>query len=239
MGFDAGLVAEGERCADLDAGGTLPDSLGQFLRPGIAAGQPKRQAEGAEFLQVRNVAQSVHRFALGGELQQTARRRVVPAGDIPFNDEAIDPAVGFSSQGAGEGGGGDDRQKVRALQRRKVRAAEGPRIKSGHEFITGGRAGRVDPQLRGLAGGEPIEHTRNGAGNARSHQHVVDVGEHRPEKRGQGGQLHLLEQIDAHHSLVALLRQEHLHEMGDDHQFHQRRAGTDGRLRAEFEGNPG
>ncbi len=100
----AGFLAECEGGSDLDAGGTEAQGFFKFSRLPVGTGQPERQPQRADFLQLRDIARAIDRFALGTELHGAARRRVMTSGGFAFDDEAVHAAVGFARQRHGQRG---------------------------------------------------------------------------------------------------------------------------------------
>ena len=60
---------------------------------------------------------------------------------------------------------------------------------------------------------ERVEHTGNLSRDACAHEHIVHPREHRAIERRQIGHLHLGQQVDADHAVMAVLREPHLNEV--------------------------
>ena len=181
----------------------------------VAAGEPERQAELAHLREVHDVALAVERLARSLNASLTARRRVVAAGgralrrrNRPRARSPCAPASSRASWPRRSRGTGAARADGRARQ-----CARGSNV----EQL--GVAGLVSRRRRacidvGSCCAERIEHAGNLARYACAHQHVVHAGEHRAVQRCEVRHLHLRQQVDPDHAVVALLREPHLDEVG-------------------------
>ena len=103
----------------------------------------------------------------------------------------------------------------------------------------GRAAGHVDRDAADLAGRERAQQLRHLARDAGAHQHVVDAAEHRAEQGRGGGQLDLLEAVDADDAVVALLGQPHLGEVADHGELLAGAHGAEGQLGQRLVGRVG
>ena len=187
------------------------------LRPAVAAGQPEGHARASLiFSRSTHVALAVDRLAAVVQLQLAARRRVVSAGGGPFDDEAVDVAVGLLQHRERQDVGGDDRQEPRPRERRQ----RSPSMKSrGVKCIIASSPLLAPPTYSGYDGrlvvGAGVEHAGDLQRDAGAHQDVADAGQHGAVDGDQVRRLDLLEEVDADGIVVAFARQEHLHEVGD------------------------
>ena len=101
------------------------------------------------------------------------------------------------------------------------------RIQPRHVPGTGVRTRDGHAHLARAACGEGVEQARDLGRDARAHQYVVGSREHRAVDRGRGGQLDLLQVVDAHRAPVVLPGQVYLHEIARDRQL------GPGRVRAQ------
>ena len=239
VGPNAGFLAERKRRADLDAGRAETQRFGQLADGAVRTREPEGQFQFTDFFQLHHVARAVNGFALGVQLHRPARRRVVTTGGFALDDEAVDLAAGFARERHGQRGRGDDAEEIRTFQRRGLATAKCRRVKGGMKFLAGQRAFDVNFQLDGFAARQPVQHTGDGAGNARAHQHIIHARKHRAENRGQRGELEFFQKVDADQSRVAFLGQKHFRKIGRDGQRHKIRAGRQAGQRREFEGRVG
>ena len=65
----------------------------RVARAAVGTGEPERQADALDLLEVGRVALAVDRFAGGAEFHGAAGRRVVAAGGRAFDHEAVDLAA--------------------------------------------------------------------------------------------------------------------------------------------------
>jgi hypothetical protein len=77
----------------------------------------------------------------------------------------------------------------------------------------------VDTDLAGSPRGERSEQLRDSRWHAGPHQHVVDAGQHRSVDGGRGGELDLLQVVDADPPVMAAFGQEDLGEVRGDQEF--------------------
>ena len=94
------------------------------------------------------------------------------------------------------------------------------------------RRGPIHMQVQqaGLVKRQPVQESRYLAGDARPHQDVVHTSEHGSVCRTRRGHLDLLQEVDPHHAVMALLGQPHLGEVGHDRQLQECCARAQGQL---------
>ena len=103
------------------------------------------------------------------------------AGGWSLDHEAVDLAGAFSGERHGQRGGGDDRQELRPLERRFLAGQVLSRVEPREELFARQGTDHIELEFRGFPGGKAIKDRRDRAGNAGTHQHHIDSGEHRPE----------------------------------------------------------
>jgi len=164
-----------------------------------------------------------------------ARRRVVPAGREALDHEAVGPGGGVGDEHLGQVDGRDDRLEPGPAQRRLpgrgVRARVEP---DGGLAVRGGGALDPDRHLHRFVARQPVEQTRQVGRVSGAHQHVVDAGQHRAVARVRDRQVDLAEVVDAHLTVMALLGEVDLDEVGGDGEFGER----PGRSQAEPQHGP-
>ena len=96
-------------------------------------------------------------------------------------------------------------------------------VESGQPLVVGCRADDRDAIGRRLTRGEQIEDVRDLLGDAGSHQHRVDTGQHRAVQRVERRELDLLEVVDPDETVVAVLGEPDLGEVGEHGQVDERR----------------
>ncbi|MCY0957545.1 hypothetical protein [Streptomyces sp. H27-H5] len=79
-----------------------------------------------------------------------------------------------------------------------------------------------DPGHAGFAARQPRGEGRDLTGDSRAHEHVVDACQDRAEHRGGGGELDLLQVVDADEAIVSLLGQPDLDEVAEDGEYVRR-----------------
>jgi hypothetical protein len=182
-----------------------------------------------DLLEVRVVARPVDRLLIIVERQPTTGRGVVSACRRPLDDKSVRADFLVPGQIESEHMSGDNSEKFRAQQRCRHLPEQFRGIHAhGVQFF---RAVNVDgdaalPSLREL-----VEKVWDLPRDPGSHQHVVDSGQHRPERGRRGGHLYLLHVVDADDSLVAFLRQPHLDEVAKETQLLLRPRGGERQLR--------
>ncbi len=179
-------------------------------------GQPERQAERLQLVEIHHVACAIHRLAPIAQLQRASRRRVVASRRGALDDEAVDEAAGASLQGQRQHIGRDDGQELRPCERWLRHAHDRLRIKRQRRGVVGRGAADVERVGGRLVIGEEIQHAGNFERDAGAHQHVVHAGEHRSVDGGQVRRLDLLQIVDADRIVVTFAGQEDLDEIGDD-----------------------
>ena len=75
----------------------------------------------------------------------------MPTGTVPFHDEAIHVAAGFSRKHRGQCSGGDDGQKLRSPQASPPNRGELPWIEVHHVAIFRFRIGQIQCQINDFA----------------------------------------------------------------------------------------
>ena len=192
---------EGERSANLDAGRACCPGLGEPFGSAVAAGQPERQAQRGELLEVHLVPRAVDRLVVLVEFDPAAWRGVVPSGARSLHDEAVGSGRLVTGEVGGEHGGRDDRKEPWPVQRRQ-RVSEKLAWVDLHAVPMLG-AMDVDAHATGSAGCQVGQQLWDLPGHPGAHEHDIDASEDRAERRGRRGHLHLLEVVHPDHAVVA------------------------------------
>ncbi len=222
--IDARFLAQGEGRTDLDPCGTCLQRLAQPIGRAIAPGEPERDTERGECVEVDVVTRPVDRLSLIVEHERRARRRVVPAGDRSLDDEAVGTPVNTLGEEARQGVRGDDRQESRSNQRSCGRVAdERGGVESRQSLVVRRRAGDRNAIGRRLPRRKKIEDVRDLLRYSGSHQHHIDARQHRAVQRIQRRELDLLEIVDPDETAVAFLGERDLSEIGEHGQIDERR----------------
>jgi len=208
------LVRQREQRAHLHPRG--PDGQGgpHLIRAGVAAGEPEGQPDRGDPGQVGLVTGTEHGLPVLVDHEAAAGRGVVAPRARPLDHEAVRPGDLVAGQPGGEHLRGDDGEEHRPAQRGEPAAGDLLRVELGG--VGAGGAVHVKVQRNRLMAGEPGEEVRDLRGDTRTHQHVVHAGEQGAVRRTRGGELDLLQEVDAHEAVVALLGEPDLHEVGDD-----------------------
>ena len=204
-----GFFAEGKRGADLDASGAQEEGLGEFAGMAVTAGEPKGQAERADFVQLGDVARAVEGLAFAesteagreaghcGRRRWGLRRRNRPLVRWPFWQGSWPRwrRRRCRERGGASAGGAEVPQKCCGS---KVMVC----------LFTGQGAFDINVQGGGLALSEQVKNAGDGPRDACAHEDVVNAREHRAVKGGQRGELDFFEIVDTHRALMPFLGRE-------------------------------
>ena len=160
----------------------------------------------------------------------------MPARAAALDNEAGDFSMRLFRQIESQRGRGDDRHEVGSLHGWRFSLPEFPWIERNRMRASRVGASHVHFQADRFAGGQRVQHRRNVVRDARSHQHIIDLGQHRPVNCGQGRKLNLLHQVHPDDAGMIFPRQKDLDEVrghqkiamvvGHIHPAHGRRSET-------------
>ena len=213
------FVAVGEQRAHLHPGGPAGPGRGQLIRVAGTPGNPERQAQLTDLVQVHHVTLAVDRLPLVRESQLPAGRSIVASRRRPLDHEAVHSAGRFSGQDRGQQVARDDGNEPGPHQGGRWRRPVRHRVEL--EVHRGGRGGilQFKAQPRRLVPGKTVQRTGNLPGDPSPHDHRVHARQHGAIQGGERRQLNLGEEVDSYRLLVPLPGQEHLDEGGQHRQL--------------------
>ncbi|MCE0523822.1 MAG: hypothetical protein LV480_13020 [Methylacidiphilales bacterium] len=137
----------------------------------------------------------------------------MPARAIAFDNEAGDFSAGLSRQIEGQRARRDNGNKMGSFQSRRRSLPKFPRIKRNRMRVSLHRSGHINFQSDRFAGSQHIQNGGYVVRYARSDQHVINLGKHRPVEGGKGGKLYLFQQVYSDDSRMIFPGQKHLDEV--------------------------
>src|SRR4029077_14489032 len=175
---EPGFLAVREQRPYLYATRARCQRVAQPLWSAGTARNPEWEAEITQLVQIDLIALAVHRFAPLVVRRFATRRRVVAACRGPFDYKSVNPSVRLPRQRCGQPARGNNRDKAWPSERRAICDAVFERIKREHFGFVRPEPGDVETNTGRTVFGESIEHTRNLAWDASSHEDVVHSSHH-------------------------------------------------------------